>query len=386
MNIPLKYSRRSLRVRWRSTLATVFSIALVVAVFILVMALANGLRMTLSSTGDARNLLVIRKGALAESSSQVTVDEVRRTQAMEGIALDREASPLASAEVIVLVTMERSHRGKAHVQVRGLGRHGVELRPSIQLVEGRWFQPGTRECVVSRSVARRFRGCNLGQEFSSGKHVWRVVGIFDARRTAYDSEIWVDAEEAREAFHRAFYCSVVLRPMDGRAALDLARRVEGDRRMRLRALRETDYYQEQMKTAGPIQVFGLCLSLVMGIGAVFSAMNTMFAAVGSRGRDIGTLRVLGFRRRSIYLSFLLESILLALVGGMIGCLLSLPLQGLATGTFNWRSFAEVAFEFRITGELLAGGLAFAGVIGLVGGLLPARLAAHRPLLDALRTN
>jgi ABC-type antimicrobial peptide transport system permease subunit len=358
--------------------------ACTVAVFVLVMALANGLKATYVSTGDPRNLLVLRKGALAESSSQITLDEVRRTRYLEGVARDSQGAPLHSSEIIVLITMERKQGGKAHVQVRGLGPMGAQLRPPLKLVEGRLFRPGLRECIVSRSVARRFKGCGLGEKFRSGKVTWEVVGVFEAHRTAFDSEIWVDADEAREAFNRSFYCSIILRPANADAARDLAQRIENDRQMRLRVLTETQYYHEQTKTAGPIRLFGACLALIMGLGAAFSAMNTMYAAVGTRARDIGVLRVLGFGRGSIYASFMIESLLVALVGGALGCLLSLPVHGLATGTFNWRSFAEVAFEFRITGGLLLGGLGFALVMGALGGLLPARLAARRAILDTLR--
>ena len=384
MSIPLTYNLRNLRVRWRSTLAAVLGIALVVVVFVLVMALAHGLRTTLQSTGDIRNLLVLRKGALAESSSQMTFEEVRRTRYLAGIARDRLGEPLASAEVIVLITLERFSGGQAHVQVRGLGAAGSQLRPHTQMIEGRLFRPGRRECVVSRSVARRFRDCALGQTCRSGKLAWEVVGVFEARRTAYDSEIWVDADEAREAFHRSFYCSMVLRPTDPVAARGLIRSIEGDKAMRLRALTEQDYYLEQTKTAGPIQLFGIGLALIMGIGGAFAAMNTMYAAVGSRVQEIGTLRVLGFRRSSIYLCFLLESLMLAALGGVLGCGLALPLHGLATGTFNWKTFAEVAFEFRITGGILAQGMVFAIILGMAGGLLPAYSAARRPILEALR--
>jgi len=383
-HIPFSYNLRSLRVRWRSSLATLAGIALVVAVFVIVMALARGLRTTFTSTGDPRNLLVTRKGAMAESSSQITLEDVRRTRYLEGIERTPEGEPLASAEVIVLITLERFRGGSAHVQVRGLGPLGPRLRPDVQIIEGRMFKPGARECIVSRQVSRRFNQCQLGQGFRSGKGLWQVVGIFDARKTAYESEIWMDADEAKEAFNRSFYCSITLRPVNPAVAEALIHRIDTDKQLQLRALSEPEYYREQTKTAGPIQVFGFCLAAIMGLGAAFSAMNTMYASIGSRTREIGTLRVLGFSRRSIYLSFMLESIAVALAGGLIGCALSFPINGLATGTFNWATFAEVAFEFRITGELLASGLAFALVMGILGGLLPASAAARQPILAALR--
>lgn len=384
MAIPLKYNLRNLRVRWRLTLATTLGVALVVAVFVMVMALARGLKATYVSTGDPRNLLVLRKGSTADTSSQITRDEVRRIKYLAGIARDEHGEPLASAEIVVLATMERIDlSGTANVLVRGVGSMALTLRPSVRLVEGRLFQPGLRECVVSRKIADRFANCRAGQSFRTGKTVWHVVGIFDAARTAYDSEVWVDTEEARKAFNRDFYGSILLRPVN-EAAADLTKRMESDRLLQIRVLPETEYFRDQTRTAGLIQFMGAFLATIMSIGAAFSAMNTMYAAVGARTREIGTLRVLGFRRRDIYLSFLIESVLLALVGGALGCLLSLPLNGVATGTFNWTTFSEVAFEFRITGELLAKGLAFALVMGALGGLLPARAAARKPVLDALR--
>lgn len=385
MRLPLKYNWRHLRVRWRSSLATILSIGLVVAVFVMVMALARGLKSTFVSTGDTRNLLVVRKGALAESSSQITVDDVRRTRYLTGIERTRGGEPLASAEVIVLITLPRRSGGMAHVQVRGLGPLGLELRPHVQMVEGRMFEPGQRECIVSKRLAKRFPDCRLGESFHAGKGDWKVVGVFDARKTAFESEIWMDADEAREAFNRSFYCSLTIRPENPAAATSLVKRIEEDRLTRLRAWTETEYYRDQVKTARPLQIFGMCLSAVMSVGAAFSAMNTMYASVGARIREIGTLRVLGFKRRSIYVSFLLEALMVAAIGGLIGCALSLPLHGIATGTFNWSTFAEVAFEFRITPLLLLGGMAFSLLMGLLGALLPARFAARRPVLEALRS-
>lgn len=385
MAIPLKYNLRNLRVRWRSTLATTLGIALVVSVFVMVMSLARGLRETYVSTGDERNILVLRKGSTAESSSQIGLEDVRRMKYLDGIAKNGHGEPLASAEIVVLINIERiDGSGTANVLVRGMGPVGLELRPDIRVIEGRMFQKGLRECVVSRKIADRFANCRVGESFRSGKTDWHVVGIFDAHKTAYESEIWVDADEARDVFNRSFYGSVLIRPVDEGAAGWLKQRMEGDKTLQVRVLPETEYYREQTKTAEPIQFMGAFLATVMSIGAAFSAMNTMYAAVGARTREIGTLRVLGFKRRDIYVSFMVESVVLALIGGTLGCLFSLPLNGWATGTFSWTTFAEVAFEFRITPELLAKGMTFALVMGVLGGLLPARLAARKPVLDALR--
>lgn len=387
MAIPLKYNLRNLRIRWRLTVATMLGVALVVSVFVVVMAMGRGLKATFVNTGDPRNLLVLRKGSTAESSSQITLADVRRIRYLTGIARDTDEEPLASAEILVLITLDRMDRkGSANVLVRGLSPVGQRLRPTIRMTEGRWFTPGMRECVVSRKIASRFADCRLGEQFKSGRTLWRVVGIFEAAKTAHESEIWLDADEARDVFKRDFYGSVLIRPVDDPLAVtNLVQRMEGDKQLSIRVLSESAYYQEQTKSAGPIQWLGGILAVMMSIGAAFAGMNTMYAAVGARTREIGTLRVLGFRPGQIYVSFLIESVLLALLGGALGCLLALPLNGMATGTMSWTTFSEVAFEFRITGELLAKGMAFAAIMGILGGLLPARLAARKPILDALRS-
>ena len=387
MVIPLRYNLRNLVVRWRSTIAAALGIALVVAVFVMVMALARGLAATYISTGDPRNLLVLRKGSTAESSSQITRDEVRQIRYLEGIARNSAGEPIASPEIQVLVQMDRCDlSGTAHVLLRGLGPVGIELRPRVRIREGRMFRPGLNECIVSQRIAQRFAHCQIGNQFDGGKARWRVVGIFAAAKTAYESEIWVDADEARAAFNRSFYGSILLRPSaDAGVVAALTNRIESNRDLSVRVLPETEYYKEQTSTGAPIQFLGSFLAIVMSIGAVFSAMNTMYATVGARIREIGTLRVLGYKRRAIYVSFMIESILLALLGGALGCAFALPLNGIATGTLSWNTFTEVAFEFRITGELLAKGMAFALIMGILGGLLPARLAARKPVLDALRS-
>jgi putative ABC transport system permease protein len=385
MAIPILYSVRNLRVRWRLTIATAMGVALVVAVFIMVMALARGLKATYVSTGDQRNLLVLRKGSTAESNSQLSREEISRIRYLDGILRDETGDPMLSAEIIVLMNLGRiDGSGYANVLVRGMKKIGLALRPQVCLIEGRMFEPGLHECVVSRRIADRFMNCRVGQAFQSGSTTWRVVGIFEAAKTAYESEIWIDADEARALFHRDFYGSVLLRAAGPAASAALVQRLESDRILTVRALPETEYYREQTQMAGPIQFMGGFLSVIMSIGAAFSAMNTMYAAVGARTREIGTLRVLGFKRREIYISFLIESVLLALLGGCFGCLFSLPLNGVATGTIGWNTFAEIAFEFRITGELLIRGMIFALVMGILGGLLPARMAARKSVLEALR--
>jgi putative ABC transport system permease protein len=385
MGIPLNYNLRNLRVRWRSTLATVVGIALVVAVFIFVRALAHGMESTYVNTGDERNLIVLRKGSTAESSSQLSREEARRIKYLDGIVRDEHGEPLTSAEIIVLILLERTGgQGTANVLVRGIGPATLALRLQIRITEGRMLRPGLHECIVSRRIAERFAHCRVGQSFQSGKTTWHVVGIFDARQTAYESEIWVDADEARSVFRRDFYGSVLVRPVNAIAAESLKRRMLTDRLLNIKVLSETEYYREQTQSAGLFQFLAWFLAIIMTIGAAFAAMNTMYAAVGGRTREIGTLRVLGFRRRQIYASFLLESVMLSLLGGALGCMLSLLCNFVSTGTLSQTTFAEVAFQFQVTPRMMGAGMLFALVMGMLGGLLPARLAARKPVLDALR--
>ena len=385
MSIPLNYNLRNLRLRWRSTLATMLGIALVVVVFIFVRALAHGMESTYVNTGDERNLIVLRKGSTAESSSQISREEARRVKYLEGIARDEQGEPLASAEIIVLIVLDRTGGGgSANVLVRGISPVALALRPQIRITEGRMLRSGLHECIVSRRIAERFAHCHVGESFQSGKTTWHVVGIFDARQTAYESEIWVNADEARSEFRRDFYGSVLVRPVSPAAAETLQRRMLGDRLLNIKVLAETEYYREQTRSAGYLQFLAWFLAIIMTIGAAFAAMNTMYAAVGGRTREIGTLRVLGFRRRQIYASFLLESVILSLLGGALGCVISLFCNLLSTGTFSQTTFAEVAFQFRVTPRMMGAGMLFALVMGVLGGLLPARMAARKPVLDALR--
>jgi ABC-type lipoprotein release transport system permease subunit len=268
--------------------------------------------------------------------------------------------------------------------VRGLRSNGIALRPQVRLAAGRLFRPGLREVIVGRAVAERFQNAGLGDRLRFGRSAWQVVGIFEAGRTAYGSEIWADAAELADDFDRPDYSSVLLKA-EGEAALrSIRERIGSDQRLHLKALAEQDYYAEQTRTANPIKILGSFLAVLMAIGASFAVMNTMYAAVARRGREIGILRVLGFQPGSILLSFLVESLALALAGGLLGCLLALPIHGLTTGTMNFRTFSDITFAFRITPDLLLRGLGFSLVMGVVGGVLPARLAARQKMVETLR--
>ena len=386
MALPLKYNFRNVLVRWRTTAFTVLGIAAVVAVFLLLQALARGIESTSGNTGDPRNILVVRKGSQAESGSIVTREHFRTIQYLDEIARNERGEPIISAELVLIVSApRRSGAGEANTLIRGVTPRGMELRPQVKLVDGRWFVPGKREVVVARRLAERFAGFEIGGVIKSGPDRLAVVGHFDAAGSAFDSESWMDADEARSIFDRDNYSSILLRPVDAAAATNLIARLERDKRLALRAEREVDYYSKQTMTAVPIKILAGLLGTAMSIGAVFAAMNTMYASVAARTREVGTLRVLGYSRRAIVLCFLIEGALLAAMGGVVGCLLALPMNGYATGTMDFQSFAETVFQFRVTPDLMLMGVAFSVFIGVAGSLLPALRAARLPIISALKS-
>lgn len=386
MALPLRYNVRNVLVRWRATIATICGIALVVAVYVMVQALASGLERAGGNTGDPRNWMIVRRGSQAESGSQISREQFNTIQYSSEIARDESGKALLSADTLVILNMPRGGElgGEANVTLRGISANGFALRPQVALVAGRWFEPGHREIVVSKRLAGRFAKMNVGDVLKIGLRELTVVGQFDGAKSAFDSEAWMSADEVRSLFNREYYSSMLVRPVSPEAATALAARLESDKRLGVRLYNEVAYYKEQTKTAGPIKWLGNFLATAMSIGAIFAAMNTMYASVGSRTREVGTLRVLGFRRRTILLSFLVEGAFLAFVGGLIGCLLALPVHGMSTGTISFETFSESVFEFRITPALIAQGLAFAVVVGLVGSFLPALRAARLPVISALK--
>jgi len=385
MAIPLKYNLRNLMVRRISTLMTIFTIALVVAVFIAVMALASGLNSALVSTGSPENVLVIRENSQTEVQSFVRREAFQIIQTFPGIARDGEGKPMASAEIVVLVNLPRRETGEpTNVTVRGVSAVGFALRPQLKLVEGRMFRPGIGEVVTSRKIAKRFESIGLGDKIQLGRRTWTIVGLFDAGNTAFDSEIWSDVNDVGDAFDRVNYSSVLVRAESVDLRDRLIDRIASEQRLKLEVKSEVKYYQEQTSAGAPIRGLGMFVSIILAVGACFGGMNTMYAAVASRTREIGTMRALGFSRTSILASFVIESLILATIGGVLGCLLALPIHGVATGTMNFRTFSELAFSFRITPDLLITAIIFAEIMGLLGGLLPARLAARLPIIKALR--
>jgi len=385
MAVPIKYNVRNVFVRWRATVATVLGVALVVAVYVLVQSMASGLERSSRNTGDPRNVMIVRKGSTAESSSQVTREQFRLLPYLPQVARNEEGRPLISADVLVLINLpRRDNRGEANVLLRGISHVGMELRPQVSLVSNRWFTPGKREVVVACRLADRFANFGVGDRFKTGGAELTVVGWMAGSNSAFDSEIWMDADEARSIFDRDNYSSVLARANSPADAQALIQRIESDKRLPLRADMEVKYYAGQTMTAVPIRILGNFLATAMSIGAIFAAMNTMYASVGARTREIGTLRVLGYRGFSILASFLIEGAFLALLGGVLGCALALPLHGYSTGTMSFESFSETVFQFRITPTLIGKGLAFSVVVGLVGSFLPALRASRLPMIAALK--
>lgn len=385
MRIPIKYNFLSILVRKVSTTMTVLSIALVTFIFVSVMALANGLETALVTTGEPLNVLVMRRGSGSELSSAVSHSALHVLKYLPGIHAGSNGEPEVSPEVFVIINLSKGAEGEvANVALRGVSPAGIVMRPQWHLVEGRMFQAGLQEVVVSRMISNRFPHAKLGDQIRLGKAEWKVTGIFEAGHTAFDSEIWADVNQVATAFNYSAYSSVLLRANDRSATREIVSRIESDRSNDLMAQPESEYYEAQAWGATPIKLMGMFIAVLMGIGACFAAMNAMYAAVTYRTREIATLRVMGFKRRNILLSFLMESLLVAVTGGMLGCLLALPINLLTTGTTNLQTFSELAFAFRTSPGLLLTGMLFALLIGLFGGFFPARQASRQTPAMALR--
>lgn len=386
MAIPISYNIRNLKLRKGLTIMTALGIALTVTTVVFLMALLAGLKRAFVTSGDPLNVLVLRKGSTAELSGGFDASLFPTLKDLSGIAKDSHGEPMASGEwVVVIVLPRRDGTGEVNVTVRGMMPDGLELRPAVRLAEGRWFTTGQREVVVSKSIQRRFANCNVGDTIQFGKGPWKVVGIFDAGGSAYDSEVWGDVNQMASDFDRqGGFASAYLRATDPAAASALKNAVSDDQRLKLEGMLETDYYEKQTRSGGPIRFVGFLVACIMGVGSIFAAMNTMYAAVAYRSREIATLRVIGFSRPSILTSFVLESLLLALLGAVVGIVLMLPFDGMTTGTSNAVTFSEVVFSLRMTPTVVLTAIIFALVMGFFGGLFPAYHAARQNILTALR--
>jgi ABC-type lipoprotein release transport system permease subunit len=383
--IPISYNLRNLAARRVSTTLTALGIGLVAWVFIFTLALAGGFQSALTSTGSPQNAIVIRKGSTAELMSILDREVAAAVSSQPEIARAVDGTPLAASELMVVWNLRRKSGTTTNVVVRGVGPKSLALRPKVRMVQGRMFRPGLDELVVGKMVAERFQNCSIGSRLKLAGREWTVVGVFDAKGSTYDSEIWGDVELFMPVFDRPVYQSLTLRLADASYLTPLKRRLESDPRMNVEVEREDRFYAEQSGTlAQMLRMLGLFVTSIMSLGAIFGALNTMYAAVGARTKEVGTLLAIGFSRGAILTSFLIESVLLALLGGVIGCLLALPVRSFTTGTMSFATFSELAFRFQVTPGMLLAGLGFAALMGLVGGFLPARRAAMMPIVDSLR--
>jgi ABC-type antimicrobial peptide transport system permease subunit len=384
--LPLSYVARNLWVRRVTTGLTAAGMALVVYVFATVLMMTEGIRATLVATGQADNVIVLRKGAGAEINSAITRGQAGILQTLPGIARDAAGRPLLSAEPVVLNNLPKRGSGKpSNVTMRGTGEVGMQLRPQVQIVQGRMFRPGSSEVVAGAGIARGFAGVDLGAQLRFGGRDWTVVGIFDAGKSGFDSEIWADTEQIMQAFRRQSFNTVVFRLADANTFDRVAERVDGDVRLSLQAKREVRFYAEQSESlANFISILGTALAVIFSIGAVVGAMITMFGAVASRTGEIGTLRALGFRRGAVLGAFLGESLLLSLAGGVLGLLAATLMQVVNVSTTNFATFSELAFQFTLTPRIAVQSLLFALFMGFVGGFIPAWRAARLKIVDCLR--
>jgi len=386
MPVPIQYNIRNLKLRKSATIMTALGIALTVTTAIFILALLAGLNAAFKGSGSPLNVLVLRKGSTAElAAGGVDRDALPIMKDLPGMARDSHGQALVSGEDLLVVVLPRNDgTGETNVTVRYLSPTGIQMRPEVKLVAGRWFTPGQREIAVSKSIHNRFAQANIGDSMWIGKGPWTVVGIFDAGGTAHDSEIWGDINQLAADFDRTTYNSVLLRATDPVAADALKNRVSDDQRLKLNGLLETDYWAKQTNSGNPIKFVGMIVAVIMAIGSCFAAMNTMYAAVAYRSREIATLRVIGFSRPSILTSFVFESVMLSLLGAVVGIVLMLPFNGMTTGTNNPVTFSEAVFSLRMTPRVVTSAVIFAVIMGLLGGIAPAWHAARREILASLR--
>ena len=385
MAIPLSYNIRNLIVRKTTTLMTGAGIALTVAVLLAVLGLVSGLQSAFEASGDPLHVLVMRKGGNAELTSLLTQEQFQIVKNFNGIA-SKNGQPMASLEVVTVINLPSiENPDGSNVTLRGLSQRGVAMR-KMTIIAGRRFNEGQREIMVGKSIAKRYPAAQLGKQLRFGRGLWNVVGVMDGQGSSIDSEIFADGPQVAADYNRPdTYSSALLQATDEVTAAALQKALENDRRLNVTVLSEKDYYTAQTAvSAAPIKFLGFFVCIVMAVGSCFAAMNTMYAAVARRAKEVGTLRILGFTQGSILLSFFLESILLSLLGGLIACIVVIPLNSITTGVGNFATFSETSFNIHIGPEVMIIGVLFSLILGAVGGLLPARQAAKKEILTSLR--
>jgi putative ABC transport system permease protein len=385
MAIPLKYNVRSLLVRRVSTAMTAGGIALVVAVFVIVMAMVAGLGSAITDTGSPDNVVVLRKGATTETYSAITLDQFDALKFLPQIRRDSDGDTYTSPELPVQVLMERAGGGRENIVVRGVLPVALKVHEKVHISEGRMFNPAVNEVIVGKGLVGRYKDCTVGSMLHFGRGTWKVVGVFEAAGSSFESEVWADVHNVQDDTQRgAYYADVRLKLLPGADVAALVRRIADDPRINLQAETEADYYADQSVVANQLRVLGMIVAIIMAVGAIFGAMNTMYAAVAARTAEIGTLRALGFTPNAVLGSFLLESLVLAVAAGAIGVVLAMPINGLSTTFGNFMTFSTLAFDFRVTPAIVVEAILFAAVMGTLGGWLPARQAMRMRVVDALR--
>jgi putative ABC transport system permease protein len=388
MAIPISYNIRSVGARWSTAVVSVLGIAGTVGVFLAMLAMAKGFQATVISSGSPDNVIILRAGADTEMTSAVNHEQFRIINDAPQIARADDGAPLVSPEVVVIGAFPLMTTGTdANVQIRGVYDRVLEVRSNVEIIQGRFFEPGLTELVVGQNAVSTYRGFGFGSTVEIGGQQWKVVGVFSSGGSAFDSEVWCDANLLNQTFSRSpgIYQSVTARLGSRDDFTALKDTLTSDPRMTVDVTGEQAYYAKQSQAVSMlIRVLGFLVASVMAIGAIFGALNTMYSAVAARAREIATLRALGFGSFSVVTSFVLESILIALVGGVLGCLAVIPLNGFTAGTMNWQTFSHLAFAFQVTPSLMVWGLVFAAFMGLVGGLFPALRAARMPVATALR--
>ncbi|MFQ5637004.1 MAG: ABC transporter permease [bacterium] len=386
MKIPFVYNIRNVTARKLTTALTVLGIGLVVFVFSAVLMLADGFRKTMVSTGDASNVIFLRKGSNSELNSGISRSQANIIKTQQEAYLMDDGAALVTGEVVVVNNLRKRANDKpSNVVVRGVSKESLTLRRKVKIVEGRLWRQGTSEIIAGKGVAGKFKGCGLGETVRMGMRDWEVVGIFEANGSSFESEIWGDVEQFMQAFRRPVFSSVTMRMKDPSKFEEMKTRMESDPQLTVEAKRELAFYEEQSQNLGLfIQILGLTITIIFSFGAMTGAVITMYAAVANRSAEIGTLRALGFKRRNILASFLIECVLISLIGGALGIFFASFLQFMDISTTNWSTFSEVVFGFHLTSGIVIGSLIFSVIMGLIGGFAPAVRAARMPVINALR--
>ncbi|NQD36955.1 ABC transporter permease [Permianibacter sp. IMCC34836] len=385
-SIPFSYVWRNLRTRKLTTLLTAGGMALVVFVYATVLMLEAGLAETLIATGSPDNVTVIRKGSQTEAQSVVDRNQAAIIESNAHVATDRDGSKLLAKESVVLISLQKRGTVKpANVVIRGTNKAGLVLRPQVQIVQGRMFRPGSAEVIAGRAIAERFQGAGLGETIRFGQRDWVVVALFDAGKTGFNSEIWADSELMMQSFRRSVFSAATFKLTESGQFDAVVKELDADPRLTVEAKRETQFYADQSRVMALfIRYLGVTLSVIFSLGAVIGAMITMYAAVANRVAEVGTLRAIGFNRRAVMTAFLVEALLLSLVGGVVGLVLASGMQFFTISTMNWQTFSELAFSFSLTPGIVIKALIFSLIMGLLGGFLPAARAARLNIVDALR--